>query len=97
MIGRREAGVLAALKRRSHYGAELIANYERWYKENMPKGTIYTFLGRLESKKLVRSKVRVNGQKGGGAPRKYFFVTPEGRRELTKFALYSKMLLLLRG
>lgn len=87
-----DLAVLAALAREtSAYGYTLMASLAESGLEGIKGGTIYPLLSRLEEDGLVKSEW-VTG--ASGPPRKYFWLTPAGRAELSAgrdgWRLFSK-------
>ncbi len=63
------------------YGVSIRENIEERTRRTASIGAIYTTLGRLEERGLVRS--RTEEPRGRtGRPRKYYAVSPEGARDL---------------
>ncbi len=63
------------------YGVSIRENIEDRTGRAVSIGAIYTTLGRLEERGLVRS--RTESPRGrSGRPRKYYRLTPEGARDL---------------
>jgi len=63
------------------YGVSIRENIEERTGRTVSVGAIYTTLGRLEERGLVRS--RTEEPRGRtGRPRKYYRLSPEGAREL---------------
>ena len=63
------------------YGVSVRENIEERTRRTVSIGAIYTTLGRLEERGLVRSRMeRPRGRTG--RPRKYYTLSPEGAREL---------------
>ena len=48
----------------------------------LKRGTVYVTLGRMETKKLVRSRTEDAPEGAGGLPRRLYEVTPHGLRVL---------------
>ena len=71
--------ILLALREREQYGFELITSVARRASIDVPEGTLYPLLLRLAQDGLVASRM-AGGD--GGAPRKYYMLTPEGRQLL---------------
>lgn len=67
--------ILLSLRDREQYGFELISGIAKRASLNVPEGTIYPLLLRLSKDKLVASRL-AEGE--GGAPRKYYRLTPHG-------------------
>jgi len=71
--------ILLALHEREQYGFELMSGVARRASLDVPEGTLYPLLLRLSKDALVSSRFE---QGDGGAPRKYYALTPEGRTAL---------------
>lgn len=67
--------ILLSLREREQYGFELISAIAKRASLDVPEGTIYPLLLRLSKDKLVASRL-ADGE--GGAPRKYYRLTPHG-------------------
>lgn len=67
--------ILLSLREREQYGFELISGVAKRASLDVPEGTIYPLLLRLSKDKLVASRL-AEGE--GGAPRKYYRLTPHG-------------------
>ena len=63
------------------YGVSVRENIEERTGRTVSIGAIYTTLGRLEERGLVRSRTEAP-QRRTGRPRKYYALSPEGAREL---------------
>jgi DNA-binding PadR family transcriptional regulator len=63
------------------YGVSVRENIEERTGRTVSIGAIYTTLGRLEERGLVRSRTE-EPQGRTGRPRKYYALSPEGAREL---------------
>ena len=74
-----EMVILLALREREKYGFELISGIAKRSSLELSEGTIYPLLLRLAKEDLIQSRL---AQGDGGAPRKYYSVTPHGRRML---------------
>ena len=74
-----EMVILLALREREKYGFELISGIASRSSLELSEGTIYPLLLRLAKEELIQSRL---AQGDGGAPRKYYSVTPHGRRML---------------
>ena len=72
-----ELAVLAALYRGRHYGYSLARVLTESGTIILKEGTIYPILARLNRDGLVRSEWMESGQ---GPPRKYYSLTPAGRK-----------------
>ena len=63
------------------YGVSIRENIEERTQRTVSIGAIYTTLGRLEERGLVRARAeKPRGRTG--RPRKYYALSPEGAREL---------------
>ncbi len=63
------------------YGVSIRENIEKRTGRTASIGAIYTTLGRLEERRLVRSRTeKPRGRTG--RPRKYYALSPEGARDL---------------
>jgi PadR family transcriptional regulator, regulatory protein PadR len=63
------------------YGVSIRENIEERTGRTVSIGAIYTTLGRLEERALVRSRTE-KPQGRTGRPRKYYDLAPDGAREL---------------
>ena len=70
-----EFAILLMLRGGEHYGFELVTSLTSKARINVPEGTIYPLLLRLAKDGLIKSEMR-DGE--GGAPRKYYTLTPRG-------------------
>lgn len=74
----REAVVLAALLHGERYGRQIRDEYARRTGQDMPLGSLYTTLDRMEEKGLVRSRTGESNPDRGGNRRKYYKLTAAG-------------------
>lgn len=74
-----ETCLLAMLDERADYGLSLSQRLAEAGLQDIPGGTLYPALVRLENQGLVSVDRRASES---GPPRKYFALTPEGRRML---------------
>src|SRR5580700_5687120 len=72
-----ELAVMGVLYHDRHYGYSLVRVLSESGSISIKEGTIYPILARLDRDGLVRSEWVVSGQ---GPPRKYYALTPPGRR-----------------
>ncbi len=72
-----ELAIMAALSRGRHYGYSLVRVLSEGAGDSLKEGTIYPILARLDRDGLVRSEWVESAQ---GPPRKYYSLTPAGRR-----------------
>ena len=64
------------------YGVAIREAIEERTGKAVSAGAIYTALGRLEERSLVRSRVEAPGAGRMGRPRKFYRLRPEGARAL---------------
>lgn len=64
------------------YGVAIRENIEERTGRVVSSGAIYTTLGRLEDRGLVRSKTREGPAGKVGRPRRYYTIEPSGARSL---------------
>ena len=82
----REAGILTLLKNGDRmYGRELRREYEEAFEEELPYGSLYTTLMRLEEKGFIKSKWGESAHERGGNRRKYYKITAPGKKALDDF------------
>ena len=68
--------ILLSLNEREQYGFELISGIAKRSAIDVPEGTLYPLLLRLAKDELIAFR-RADGD--GGAPRKYYALTPQGQ------------------
>ena len=83
--GALELVVLAALWSGRLYGLELIRKLEGDAQLSVPEGTLYPLLNRLRAEGQVASEW-VEAE--AGHPRKYYRLTPDGRRRVVQMARF---------
>lgn len=71
--------ILLSLRKKEQYGFELMSSIAKRASLEVPEGTIYPLLLRLSKDALVTTRL-AEGE--GGAPRKYYQLTPHGRSML---------------
>src|SRR5215471_5005509 len=81
-----ELAILASLWREELYGLSLLRGLEENTDLVLAEGTIYPILSRLKADGLVDTKW-VEGE--AGHPRKYYWLTPAGRRRAVAMARYA--------
>lgn len=81
-----ELAILASLWGEELYGLDILRRLEKDTDLVMAEGTIYPILSRLKADGLVDTKW-VEGD--GGHPRKYYRLTPAGRRRALGMARYA--------
>lgn len=81
-----ELAILASLWGDELYGLEIIRRLEAHSELLLAEGTIYPILGRLKRDGLIDSKW-VEAE--AGHPRKYYWLTPAGRRRAIVMARYA--------
>ena len=77
--------VLNELKKKELYGYELIENIRQRTSIAVAEGTLYPLLNRLKKESLVDSKWV---EQPSGIPRKYYFLSAEGKEMLGKMQSY---------
>jgi PadR family transcriptional regulator PadR len=80
--GALEYCVLALLTERPRYGFELVELLGQVDGMLTTEGTIYPLLSRLRRDRLVETEWQ---ESSGGPPRKYYRLTPDGKRGLATF------------
>ena len=78
-----ELAILAALRGGKLYGLEILRRLESDSELIVSEGTVYPLLSRLRTLGLVRSEWV---ESGAGHPRKYYELTPDGRRRAVEMA-----------
>lgn len=78
-----ELAVLATLWGGKLYGLEILRRLESNSELVVSEGTVYPLLSRLKMLGLLRSEWV---ESEGGHPRKYYALTPEGKRRLVEMA-----------
>jgi PadR family transcriptional regulator PadR len=68
--------ILLSLAEREQYGFELISGIAKRASLEVPEGTLYPLMLRLAKDDLIASRL-AEGE--GGAPRKYYRLTPQGQ------------------
>ncbi len=74
-----ELVILLSLREREQYGFELISGIAKRALIDLPEGTLYPLLLRLAKDGLIASRM---AEGDGGAPRKYYALTPQGNELL---------------
>lgn len=77
--------VLNELRAKELYGYELIENIKKRTTIDVAEGTLYPLMNRLKKEGLLDSKWV---EQKSGIPRKYYFLTEEGKAMLTKMQAY---------
>jgi len=75
-----ELAILLSLARGARYGLEIIRHLEESTDLVVTEGTIYPILARLSRDQMLAAEWREDGTH----PRKYYRLTPRGRRRLTE-------------
>jgi PadR family transcriptional regulator PadR len=81
-----ELAILASLWGQELYGLDILRRLEEGMDLLLAEGTIYPILSRLKAEGLVDTKW-VDGD--AGHPRKYYRLTPSGRRRAVAMARYA--------
>lgn len=82
----RDAIILSCLSLAERYGLDIRNEVERRTKAPMPLGSLYVTLSRMESRGLIRHRIGEPIPGRGGNLRKYWRITPLGRKALNGFA-----------
>lgn len=79
-LGYATVSILSALRSGARYGLDIMAKTE------LPSGTVYPTLGRLEARGYVRSawEAAALAEREGRPRRRYYSVTPAGTRALAE-------------
>ena len=77
--GSLEMAILASLRTSKHYGLEILRTLDGKSRLALAEGTLYLILNRLKNDGLVESEWV---DAGTGHPRKYYWLTAEGRERL---------------
>lgn len=75
-----ELALLSILRRRAHYGLEILQRMNDEAGLEVADGTIYPLLHRMEAGGFIGAEWRIEGDQA--RPRKYYALTPAGRAEL---------------
>jgi PadR family transcriptional regulator PadR len=81
--GSLELAILASLWDGRHYGLEILRRLENDSDLIVAEGTVYPLLSRLKALRLVESEWV---ESDSGHPRKYYRLTPAGRRRALEMA-----------
>ena len=87
MPNTREGILLACLAHGEHDRHWLLAQYRRRTGREMPIGSFYLTLDRMEQRGLVRSRMEDEAMGFGGKRRKCFTITSDGMRALDALSL----------
>lgn len=82
--GLMEIALLRLLQNGPEYGLEILERLRTDAGLNVAEGTIYPLLHRLEKSGTIKSEWRIDP--GGGRPRRYYALTPEGIVEFNALA-----------
>jgi PadR family transcriptional regulator PadR len=81
-----ELAILASLWREKLYGLDILRRLEQATDLALAEGTIYPILNRLRTEGLVEASWV---ESEAGHPRKYYWLTPTGRRRAVAMAHYA--------
>ncbi len=81
-----ELAILATLWNEQAYGLDILRSLEKDTDLVLAEGTIYPILARLKAEGLVDTKWV---EADSGHPRKYYWLTPAGRRRAAAMARYA--------
>ena len=79
MPNSREAVLLAILIPGEKYGRDIREEYKRQTKEELPLGSLYVTLDRMEDKGFLKSWMGDSASDRGGNRRKYYKITASGK------------------
>lgn len=82
--GMLEGCILKIISSKQTYGYEISEELKKYGFEKISEGTIYPILLRLERNNAITAEYR---ESSNGPKRKYFSITPLGRKELQDFFL----------
>ena len=66
------------------YGRQIREEYKQRTKEEMPLGSLYVTLDRMEDKGFIRGRMGESASERGGNRRKYYRITANGRTTLQR-------------
>ena len=75
-----ELALLGILRKRAHYGLEILQRMNEESGLEVADGTIYPLLHRMEAAGFIAAEWRIEGEQG--RPRKYYTLKPRGAAEL---------------
>jgi PadR family transcriptional regulator, regulatory protein PadR len=81
-----ELAILATLWNQKAYGLDILRSLEKDTDLVLAEGTIYPILARLKADGLVATEWV---EADSGHPRKYYWLTPAGRRRAAEMARYA--------
>jgi PadR family transcriptional regulator PadR len=84
-----ELCILRTLATRERYGYELVKELSEVPGLGLTEGTLYPLLSRLRVSGLVNTRLE---ESAAGPARKYYSLTPEGRRTLKTMSAYLETL-----
>ena len=84
----REAVILDILINGERAGRDIRNEYESRTSHNMPLGSLYTTLTRMETSGCVTSRTGGGTPERRGYPRKFFSVTGMGERALSNYRIF---------
>ena len=87
----RELVILSILLKGKLYGREIQFAYERRMREELPAGSLYTTLDRMEDKGYVRSLRNERARDRYGPVRRYFRLTSAGKQTLKRYARWTAL------
>lgn len=82
--GTLEGCILKVISNAETYGYQILQQLHQCGFGDTSEGTIYPLLLRLEKNRLIKAEYRASDL---GPKRKYFSITPEGKKELENFIL----------
>lgn len=91
-LAQRHAEIISLLLHGEKYGFEIAKEYSKASGKELPLGSLYTTMDRLEAKGLVKSRLGEPNPERGGNRRRFYSITAEGRRAFTNFTEQSAAL-----
>lgn len=87
--GTLEGCILKVISSKATYGYEISQELQKYGFSDISEGTVYPLLLRLEKNRLITAEYRESAL---GPKRKYFAVTPAGKKELETFIVHWREL-----
>jgi DNA-binding PadR family transcriptional regulator len=82
-------GILSILVSGPKYGEQIRNEFKQQFEEDMPRGSIYASLKRMEKSGLV-ALVEITTTPGGGNDKKHYALTEKGEEVFKEFLKYSE-------
>ena len=84
MPNHREMVILSLLLHGELYGRDIRNRYEQRTKEEIPLGSLYVTLDRMEDKGFIKARLGESSHRRGGNRRKYYKLTGAGSTALDR-------------